>query len=45
VSLWQSGRVVRLVPDPRPARARVAASPGLLLLALRDLLRMLFGPA
>ena len=44
VSLWQSGRVVRLVPEPRPARASVAApvvaSPVAVLLAV---LRVIFG--
>jgi glucose/arabinose dehydrogenase len=47
VSLWASGRVVRLVPRPRPARAAAAEAaptpaPAALLRALADLLRALF---
>ena len=46
VSLWQSGRIVRLVPKPPPraaaATAEVAA-PATLLRALAELLRGLFG--
>ena len=44
VSLWKSGRVVRLVPEPAPPRAREAAvaAPGALLRALAELLRALF---
>src|SRR5688572_13639375 len=44
VSLWQSGRIVRLVPDPPPPRtATTTVSPAATLLqALADLLRELF---
>jgi hypothetical protein len=44
VSLWKSGRVVRLVPQPRPARATTTSTPPLpfaLLRALADLWRAL----
>jgi glucose/arabinose dehydrogenase len=45
VSLWQSGRIVRLVPKPPPRRAAATAkvaAPATLLQALVDLLRKLF---
>jgi glucose/arabinose dehydrogenase len=45
VSLWQSGRIVRLVPKPPPHRAAAAAKltpPATLLRALAELLRDLF---
>ena len=49
VSLWKSGRVVRLVPRPRPAPPRAGATapaglaaPAALLRALEELLRALF---
>src|SRR5215218_1837253 len=45
VSLWQSGRIVRLVPKPPPHRAAAAAKltpPETLLRALVELLRDLF---
>jgi glucose/arabinose dehydrogenase len=45
VSLWQSGRVVRLVPRPSPVRAAATrmAAPAALLRALAELCRALFG--
>src|SRR5215208_2232991 len=45
VSLWKSGRVVRLVPPrtPRPARATGVAPATALLRALAELFRALFG--
>ena len=45
VSLWQSGRIVRLVPKPPPRRAAATAkvaAPATLLQALADLFRKLF---
>ena len=44
VSLWRSGRVVRLVPPPRPPRAATssAAQPAALLRALAELCRAFF---
>ena len=44
VSLWQSGRIVRLVPDPPPPRTATTtvSPPATLLQALADLLRELF---
>ena len=44
VSLWQSGRIVRLVPDPPPPRTATTtvAPPATLLQALAELLRELF---
>ena len=45
VSLWKSGRVVRLVPRPSPPRAGATrvAPPAVLLRALVELCRALFG--
>ena len=44
VSLWQSGRIVRLVPNPPPPRTAttIVAPPATLLQALAELLRALF---